>query len=258
MPAKLLLTVLLLLCNVLPAEAADLGVVLLHGKTGTPGQLGKLAAALETAGYAVETPEMCWSKTRIFDKTFADCLKEVDVAVAELKAKGATKIVVGGTSQGAVAAIAYGAATAGLAGVIAMAPAADPPNPSKFPDFATAIKGAQAAVKSGKGDDPASFADLASGKSILVNTTAAIFLSFHDPKSPAATIRSVKTKLVPKLTAPLLWVAGTNDPTQTGAKAAFDAAPANGLSRLVQVDADHAGTPDASGEAIIAWLKTLP
>lgn len=133
MPTRVLLTVLLLLCSVLSASATGIGVVPLHGKTGTPGQLGKLAAALETAGYAVETPEMCWSKARIFDKTLPDCLKDVDAAVAELKAKGATKIVVGGTSQGAVAAIDYGAATTGLAGVIAMAPAADPPDRASFP-----------------------------------------------------------------------------------------------------------------------------
>lgn len=45
---------------------------------------------------------------------------------------------------------------------------------------------------------------------------------------------------------------------KTDAKAAFGAAPTNGLSRLLQVDADHAGTPDASRGVIIAWLTTLP
>ena len=60
----------ILVFGALPASAAGpIGVVLLHGKTGMPGAMGKLAAALGAAGYAVETPEMCWSKKRIFDKT---------------------------------------------------------------------------------------------------------------------------------------------------------------------------------------------
>ena len=65
------------------ASAASLGIVLLHGKSGTPAQFARLGAALTAAGFVVSTPEMCWSKTRIFDKAFPDCLKEVDAAVAD-------------------------------------------------------------------------------------------------------------------------------------------------------------------------------
>jgi hypothetical protein len=64
--------------------------------------------------------------------------------------------------------------------------------------------------------------------------------------------------LMSKLREPLLWIAGSNDPTQNGAQSVFGAAPKNPASRFVLVDADHAGTPDASADAIIAWLKTLP
>ena len=72
----------------------------MHGKTGTPGQLAKLAAALTTAGYPVETPEMCWSKKRIVDENFTDFLADVDAAIVKLKTNGATKIVVAGHSAG--------------------------------------------------------------------------------------------------------------------------------------------------------------
>ena len=150
MLARLLLSAFLLLAAAMPASAAGIGVVLLHGKTGTPTQLAKLSAALAGAGYSVATPEMCWSKARIFDAALADCLKDVDAAIADLKAKGATAVVIGGTSQGAMAAIDYAVATPGLAGVIAMAPAADPNDASKFPDFAASIKAAEADVKAGR------------------------------------------------------------------------------------------------------------
>ena len=63
---------------------------------------------------------------------------------------------------------------------------------------------------------------------------------------------------MPKLGVPLLWISGNSDPTQSGAQGVFAAAPANALDRFVQVDADHVGTPDAAGAAIIDWLKTLP
>jgi dienelactone hydrolase len=62
------------------AATQPTGVVLLHGKTGTPNQFTKLSAALAAAGFAVAPPEMCWSKKRIFDEAFDDCMKEVDAA----------------------------------------------------------------------------------------------------------------------------------------------------------------------------------
>jgi len=106
----MLVAILLMAGGAGPAgAAASLGVVLLHGKTGTPEQMAKLAATLKDAGYAVSTPEMCWSKSRIFDKALPDCLKEVDAAVAGLKSGGASRIVIGGVSQGAIVAIDYGA-----------------------------------------------------------------------------------------------------------------------------------------------------
>jgi esterase/lipase len=255
----MLVAILLMAGGAGPAgAAASLGVVLLHGKNGTPEQMAKLAATLKDAGYAVSTPEMCWSKARIFDKALPDCLKEVDAAVAGLKSGGASRIVIGGVSQGAIVAIDYGATHTGLAGVVALAPAADPPDASKYPDFAAAIKTAQAAVKARKGNEVGEYDDLIDGAPITVNATAANYLSFHDPKAPSSTIRGVKGKLLPKLTVPLLWVAGTKDPTQASTRAVFGAAPDNKLSTYERVEADHAGTPDASGDIVVAWLKTLP
>jgi hypothetical protein len=60
-----------------------------------------------------------------------------------------------------------------------------------------------------------------------------------------------------RLTAPLLLVAGTNDPTQHGRDYIFNHAPAHPLNRYVTVTADHLGTPAAGREAVIAWLKDI-
>jgi pimeloyl-ACP methyl ester carboxylesterase len=237
--------------------AGSIGIVLLHGKTGMPGQHAKLAAELTAAGFVVEMPKMCWSRDRIFDKPYTACMGEVDAAIARLGSRGATAIVVGGTSQGAVAAIDYGATHPGLAGIIAMSPAADP-DPSRFPDFGAALELARASVKSGKGSEVTELNDLvAGGKTISVKATPDDYLSFHEPKLPIATIKNLTAQDLPSLKAPLLWVSGSSDPSQANAGKSFQAAPANRLNRYVTVDASHAGVPDVAAETLIAWLKTL-
>ncbi len=60
-----------------------------------------------------------------------------------------------------------------------------------------------------------------------------------------------------RLRAPLLWVAGTADRTQTAPDYAFSRAPANPLNRYVTVDADHLGTPTAARDAVLAWPREL-
>ena len=46
-------------------------------------------------------------------------------------------------------------------------------------------------------------------------------------------------------------------PTQMGTQKSFAAVPTNKFSEYVTVVADHAGTPDASGPAVVAWLAKL-
>jgi hypothetical protein len=87
---------------------------------------------------------------------------------------------------------------------------------------------------------------------LKVRTTAAIYVSFFGPESPA-----VMSANASRLKAPLLLVSGTNDPTQRGARMIFAQVPANPLNRLVEVDATHMGTPAASRPVLFQWLKEL-
>ena len=90
------------------------GVILMHGKGSTADEgspIGKLAETLESEGFIVLAPDMPWHELRIWDKSFDESMVEIDEYVAELKSKGAKKIVVGGHSIGANAAIGYGRAT---------------------------------------------------------------------------------------------------------------------------------------------------
>jgi pimeloyl-ACP methyl ester carboxylesterase len=239
--------------------AADkIGIVLMHGKQGEPnGNINRLASDLDGAGYLVVRPEMCWAKTRIYDRTYADCLGEIDAAIAKLKSQGAGRIVVAGQSMGGAAAIIYGATHPGLAGVIALAPAHNPQRTvQNVPEVAASLAKANDMVAKGKGDEKADFTDVNTGPNgrylFSVATSAKIYASIYGddaPRLPAMTA---------KLAVPLLWIAGTDDPTQKGGPGfAFDNAPANPLNRYVSVNASHLETPDAGRTAVLAWLKEL-
>jgi esterase/lipase len=234
------------------AHGETAGVVMMHGKHGTPAQLQQLAAAVANAGFLVERPEMCWSAARIYDRTYLECFADIDAAAARLKEHGVTAIVVLGMSLGGNAALGFGARRQGLKAIIALAPAHSPELLRRRPDIAQSIATAQAAVAAGRGDDKATFDDIDLGKIFSVSTTSAIYLSFFGPESPA-----VMPENAARLTAPLLMVSGEDDPTQRNADNIFAKAPSDPRNEHVTVEADHLGTPAASAAAVLSWLKML-
>jgi esterase/lipase len=235
------------------AVADTTGIVLMHGLQGSPNQvIDSLATALQGAGYLVETPEMCWSRRRIFDQPFLVCLQDVDSAVGRLRSRGARKIVVSGVSMGGLAALVYGARHGDLAGIVALAPANAAENTIKNAEIAQDVAQARAMVAAGRGDEIASFNALNYNGTVPVRATAAIYLSFLDPQGAANMANSLRG-----LRVPLLWVAGDTDPIQRNAQAEFNLVPANPLDRFVTVPAAHLGTPNAAKEAVLAWLPAL-
>lgn len=236
--------------SVLAAE--KLGVVLIHGKEGMPGQMQGLVTALNAAGYLAERPEMCWSRRRIYDRAYLDCFADIDFTVKKLKAEGATSIVIAGMSLGGNAAVGYGARHEGLKGIIALAPAPAIEFISKLPAIAKSLAEAQSMIATGRGNDKATFADINTGRPFEVETTAKIYVSFFAPDSPG-----VLPDNAAKLKAPLLIVSGQLDPTQRSVPYAFARAPSNGLNWHVTVASDHRGTPAAARDVVLAWLKIL-
>ena len=156
-------------------------------------------------------------------------------------------------SVGGLGALAFGARRQGLVGIIALAANGSPERLVRlFPQIAQSVAEAQAMVASGRGDERASFTDGNIRGLFPINTTAAIYLSFFDPTGPANIPDNTS-----RLRAPLLWVAGTADRSQTGPDYAFSRAPANPQNRYVTVDSDHLGTPTAAREAVLTWLSGL-
>jgi pimeloyl-ACP methyl ester carboxylesterase len=235
------------------------GIVLLHGKGGTPleAPLSGLSWALLNAGYWVELPEMCWSRARIYDEAYLDCFADIDQAIADLKAQGVTRIVLAGHSLGGNAALGYGARHANLAGIIALAPAPDNRFLVRQPVVASSLVRAQQLIDSGAGDQRIEFTDINTNRAgsgpITVNATPRVFVSFDSLDGPA-----VLSANIPSLQAPLLMVVGKSDTTQHDPDGLFALAPQNPLNRMVKLDSDHMGTPQAAIDAVLAWLASLP
>ena len=254
----LVFAVLALFATVQPVSGAQkVGIVLLHGKGSTSlprSPMGKLKVALEDAGFMVVAPDMPWSRDRSFDKDHAAAMAEIDAAVAGLRADGATRIVVGGHSIGAGAAIAYGATRTGLAGIMAIAP-------GHFPD----VKGFQnlvghdyrralGMIAAGKGDEEGDFADVNQGHQISWSMTAKAYLSWFDPEGPAAMSLNA-TRLKPDT--PLLWMAGEKDrlAMRRGRGYVFTKAPAHPKNAYIVVKGGHRVTPQKGEAEIIDWLR---
>lgn len=237
---------------------SGIGIVLMHGKGGQPGgPIAGLAHELGAQGAQVVMPRMPWSGSRgvaaSYDATYDEALAGIDAAVAQLRARGARKIVIAGQSLGANAAIGYAARRpSGLAGVIALAPGQTPDRMRK-PDVLQAVAQAKQLVAAGQGSQRGVYPDGNQGQWSHVPATAAAWLSYNDPNGPA-----VMPKNAARISAPLLYVIGTSDPLyREGRGYIFGRARPNPKSRYIEISAGHFDTPDKARAEVIDWLKTL-
>lgn len=238
-----------------PRALSGYGIVVLHGKGGTPTTgIEGLTESLKAQGALVETPELPWSARRIYDATYDQAMDEIDLAVEKLKKAGATKIAVIGHSLGANAAIGYAARRKGLTAVVALAPGHLPEAWALRARTSGAIATAKKMVAAGKGDVRMSFPDLAQGIPFSVQATPNVYLSMFDPEGPA---------VMPKNAAamepvPFLWIAGIADPIVFhGKDYVFDRGGKHPKSKYMVTASMHLSTPFQSRGTIIDWLKGL-
>jgi pimeloyl-ACP methyl ester carboxylesterase len=244
------------------APAADLhgfGIVYLHGKAAWPGALnGGILSALEEEGALVATPEMPWSFHRRYAATFDQAMAEIAASVADLKARGATRIVLIGHSLGANAAIGYAARHPDLAGVVALAPGHLPETGRMRSFVADAVERAKQLIAAGQGDVPQSFPDMAQGIPLSTTATAVVYLSMFDPDGPAVIPKNAAAMGAAAAPVPLLWIAGKLDPIdRRGPEYAFNAAAKNPKSKYIEVFAGHLTTPLVARKDVVEWINSL-
>jgi pimeloyl-ACP methyl ester carboxylesterase len=238
-------------------SAANIGVVIMHGKGGSPtGLVDSLAEGLERRGYRVANLEMPWSGKREYDASVAAAEQEVSAAIDRLRGEGAARVFVAGHSQGGVFALHY-AARHPLDGLIIIAPGGNVGTRFYQDKVGASVDRARGLVASGKGDERGEFADFEGAKGIsTVHSTAAIYLTWFDPDGAMNQMNS--TRALPA-SLPVLHVAPTGDyPALTRAKQTmFKALPANPLTRLYEPNADHRGAPAASLEEVARWTAEV-
>ena len=249
--------VLFFLCMAVSAGLAaetKIGVVLLHGKGGFPGQpaLTSLVASMHRSGFVVTVPEMPYSKDRKYDKTYEDAMKEINAAVDGLRKQGVQKVFVAGHSLGANAALRYGTLSS-VDGIVAIAPGHSPESPNFLSMTGRSVERAREMIRAGKGDDGDFFADTNQGRDSEIRTKARIYLSWFDPDGPAVMPRNAAAL---KPGTALLWVVGTQDNMyRRGASYVFDKAPVHPRSRYLVIGGDHMNTPAIAADAIVEWIK---
>lgn len=254
------LAALLLLFGLAPplAAADEIGLVLMHGKLGAPSKtFDTLASQLESGGILVDTPEMPWSKSREYNASYEQAMDEVSASVKRLRDRGATRVVVGGHSMGAAAALIYGARHP-VDGLVLLALGHSPQSSSLQDRFAASVARARGLVAAGKGNDNQGFDDFDASKrppTFTVGTTASNYLSYFAPDGIANTLTAAGK--VPA-GVPVLWVDGTEEnPGLKSYNQKIYEVLGSSAKQVVEVEATHVNVPHKSGTAVLAWLRGL-
>jgi esterase/lipase len=259
MRTNFLATLLALLCLVLgPAYAADkdVGIVLLHGKWDRqPTNVQGLARRLAAEGFQVTAPIMPWSANREYDVPYPQAISEIEAAAKGLRDKGVKRIVVGGLSFGANAALAYAGTGKPVDAIFLLSPGHTPYGGRMRAAVEPSVAKAKDMIKSGAAGDRASFGDLNQGQSKQVRASAESYLSYFDPEGLAAMPKSAAA--IPGAI-PIYMVVGSADPISSVAEETiFARAPKHERSVFTVVSADHIGITTVIPPALIAWLRSL-
>ncbi len=238
-------------------HAADkIGVVVLHGKWGSPeGSASGLANYLDKEGFLVTSPEMPWSGARAYDKGVEALVTEIDSAIAGLCTKGAKKIAIAGHSLGASAALYY-ATLRQVDGIVLVAPGGFAQGASHRENYMASIAKARRLVETDKAAEQVSFTDLNAGRTRDLRAPARSVLDYFDPEGP---MNSYLNAARVKPGTAVLWIAPTQESqslknlsAETYEKLSSDTKPSR-----VDVETGHLKAPDAAKEPVSEWLKRL-
>lgn len=241
----------------LAAETHRMGIVIMHGKGGSPTRyVSDLARALESRGYLVANLEMPWSGRRDYDVDVSYAEEEVESALATLRSKGAKKVFVAGHSQGGLFALHF-AGKHTVDGIIAIASGGSVNSPLFREKLGESLARARQLIADGKGSEKVRLNDFESSKGIYpVIVTPSNYLIWFDPDGAMNMVRAVRA-VNPAI--PVLWIAPTGDYPQLrkSAHPMFGDLPANAFHKRVEPESDHLDAPTASIEEIVRWTTTV-
>lgn len=245
------------LAGMAETTASAIGIVIMHGKGGSPTKhVSDLASSLEAKGYLVANLEMPWSGRRDYDVDLGAAEREVEAALEALRSKGAKRLFVAGHSQGGVFALYFGS-THSVDGVIAIAPGGSVSTPIFREKLGESVALARKLIDEGKGSEKTKFFDYEGGRGAFpVVSTPSVYFSWFDPDGAMDELAAIK-----KIngTTPVLFVAPTGDypALQKIKQRMFGALPPNPLTRLYEPTSTHLGAPSASVDEIARWTMEV-
>lgn len=237
------------------AETPKIGIVVMHGKGGSPARhVNGVAAALEGKGMLVANIEMPWSGNRNYDVDTSKAEQEVLAALAGLKEKGARKLFVAGHSMGGAFALHFGGRQP-VDGIIGISPGGNVGGSVMSEKFAASLQEARKLAAEGKGGEKARLQDYEGSRgSFQIAITPDNYISWFSPGGAMDTRRAAS-----EIKAPVLWLVAARD--YPGLRKAnlplFKGFAPHPMHRLVEPDADHKGAPDASVDAIVEWISMV-
>lgn len=240
----------------LHAATSEIGVVVMHGKGGSPGKfVSELASVLEREGFQVKNLEMPWSGKRHYDVDMKAGVDEITRALEAMRANGARKVFVTGHSQGGLFALHYGGMHQ-VDGLVPIAPGGLVDAPAFVSTIGHHVTKAKKMIDEGKGGEKAEFEDYEGSRGTnSIQTSASIYMSWFDPKG-AHTSRvysAVKTGT------PVLYVAPKRDypALQRSKQQNYGALPPHTLTRMYEPDSEHLNAPAAAANEIVNWLRQV-
>jgi pimeloyl-ACP methyl ester carboxylesterase len=257
MAARFVIAILALLWSLGVQAQEPIGIVIMHGKGGSPtGLVADLARTLEDRGYLVANLEMPWSGRRHYDVSVARAEEEVEAAVKGLRGKGARKVFVAGHSQGGAFAT-HLAGRLAVDGVVVIAPGGNVDHFFFREKVRDPLARARQLVADGKGNEPARLEDFEGARGLFpVVAAPAVYVTWFDPEGAMNMDRAARAA---NPATPILWIVPsrelpglrkTNIPM-------FRSLPAHPLTRFYEPDADHRGAPTASADEIERWTREV-
>jgi pimeloyl-ACP methyl ester carboxylesterase len=239
------------------AQSEPIGVVIMHGKGGSPtGLVADLASSLEKKGFLVANLDMPWSEKRNYDVTAEQGEQEVETALAGLRKNGAKNVFVIGHSQGGVFAL-HLAGKIAADGFVTIAPGGSTANRYFYERISDSLARAKELVAAGKGNEPAELYDYENARgNYPVKSTPAVYVTWFDPAGAMSEERAVKV-VNPRV--PVLWVGPTRDypGLLKFSLPLYRELPKHPLTRLYEPNADHRGAPAAAADEIARWTREV-
>ena len=254
---RLIVPWLILAAPLVALAQEPIGIVIMHGKGGSPaGLVADLARTLDSKDYLVANLDMPWSGRRNYDVDVGRAEQEVAAALAGLREKGARKLFIAGHSQGGIFAL-HLAGKLEADGYVTIAPGGNVANRVFRENIGSWLVRARQLVADGNGNERATLGDYEGAKgAYLVQAIPAAYVTWFDPDGAMNMDRAVRSAS-PR--APILWVGPKRDYPGLirTALPLFHDLPANRLTRLYQPDADHRGAPTAAADEIVRWTRDV-